>query len=103
MIKVGGENVGVDEVEAVITQMPEVFEVAVVAKKHEALDEIPVAYVIPAEGTDPETLEAKVFDHCNEHMSAFKRPRYVQVVDELPRSLLNKVAKIKLREMAEKL
>ena len=103
MIKVGGENVGVDEVEAVIMQLPEVFEVAVVAKKHEALDEIPVAYVIPAEGADPETLEARVFDHCNEHMSAFKRPRYVLVVDDFPRALLNKVAKIKLREMAEKL
>jgi len=103
MIKVGGENVGVEEVEAVIMQMPEVGEVAVVAKKHPDLDEVPVAYVICAEGGEPGVLETKVLAHCREHMSAFKIPHYVCVVDDFPRVLLNKIAKNKLREMAEKL
>ncbi len=103
MIKVGGENVGVEEVEAVIMQMPEVGEVAVVAKNHPDLHEVPVAYVICAGGAAPDTLETKVLDHCREHMSAFKIPHYVCVVDDFPRALLNKIAKIKLREMAEKL
>jgi crotonobetaine/carnitine-CoA ligase len=103
MIKVGGENVGVGEVEAVIMQLPEVYEVAVVAKKHEALDEVPVAFVIGAEGADLQQLESRILDHCREHMSAFKIPRHVCLVDDFPRALLNKVAKNKLREMAEKL
>jgi crotonobetaine/carnitine-CoA ligase len=103
MIKVGGENVGVEEVEAVIMQMPEVGEVAVVAKKHPDLDEVPVAYVIAAGGTETQGLDDKILDHCREHMSMFKIPRYVCVVDDFPRVLLNKIAKNKLREMAEKL
>ena len=78
-------------------------EVAVVAKNHPDLHEVPVAYVICAGGAAPDTLETKVLDHCREHMSAFKIPHYVCVVDDFPRALLNKIAKIKLREMAEKL
>lgn len=103
MIKVGGENVGVDEVEAVILRLPGVREVAVVAKKHPALDEVPVAYVIAAEGVNPDELQTRVLDHCREQLSAFKIPRHVCVVDDFPRALLNKVAKNKLREMAESL
>jgi len=103
MIKVGGENVGVDEVEAVIMQLPEVMEVAVVAKKDPALDEVPFAFIIVAEGANPEGLEDRILDHCREHMSAFKIPRHVRLVDDFPRSLLNKVAKNKLREIADKL
>jgi crotonobetaine/carnitine-CoA ligase len=103
MIKVGGENVGVDEVEAVIIQLPEVSEVAVVAKKHDALDEVPVAFVIGSKEAKPDELESRIIDHCREHMSAFKIPRHVCLVDDFPRALLNKVAKNKLREMAEKL
>lgn len=103
MIKVGGENVGVEEVEAVIMQLPEVGEVAVVAKKHPDLDEVPVAYIICAEGVKVDGLETKVLDHCREHMSAFKIPHYICVVDDFPRALLNKIAKNKLREMAAKL
>lgn len=103
MIKVGGENVGVDEVEAVIMQLPEVREVAVVAKKDAALDEVPVAFVIPVEGANPREVESRILEHCREHMSAFKIPRHICLVDEFPRALLNKVAKNKLREIAEKL
>ncbi|MET0378833.1 MAG: hypothetical protein ABW049_07555, partial [Spongiibacteraceae bacterium] len=43
VLKVGGENVGAAEIEAVILQRPEIYEVAVVARKHPALDEVPVA------------------------------------------------------------
>jgi crotonobetaine/carnitine-CoA ligase len=103
MIKVGGENVGVDEVEAVLLSLPEVREVAVVAKKHPALDEVPVAFVIAAEGVNPDELESIIMDHCTEQMSAFKIPRHICVVDDFPRAMLDKVAKNKLREMAENL
>ncbi len=103
MIKVGGENVGVDEVEAIIMQMPEVAEVAVVAKSDPALDEVPVAFVIPVERPAPEEIETKVLEHCREHMSAFKIPRHIRIVEEFPRALLNKVAKNKLRKIAEEL
>lgn len=103
MIKVGGENVGVDEVEKTILQLPQVSEVAVVAKQDPALQEIPVAFVIPAEPMEQDAMEKLVLDHCREHLSRFKLPRIVRVVDNFPRSLLNKVAKNKLRDIADEL
>jgi len=48
-------------------------------------------------------LEKLVLGHCGQHLSRFKIPRMIQVVDDFPRSLLNKVAKNKLREIADKL
>jgi crotonobetaine/carnitine-CoA ligase len=103
MIKVGGENVGVDEVESTILQLPEVREVAVVAKQDPALQEIPVAFIIPRKPMEQQDMEKLVLDHCREHLSAFKLPRLIRVVDDFPRSLLNKVAKNKLREIADEL
>jgi crotonobetaine/carnitine-CoA ligase len=103
MIKVGGENVGVDEVEKVILQLPEVKEVAVVAKQDPALQEIPVAFIIPKKQMQQDELEKLILDHCGEHLSRFKIPRMIRVVDDFPRSLLNKVAKNKLRDIADKL
>ena len=46
MLKVGGENVAASEVERVIAEQPLAREVAVVAKKHPMLDEVPVAYIL---------------------------------------------------------
>lgn len=103
MIKVGGENVGVDEVERTILQLPQVKEVAVVAKQDPALQEIPVAFIIPREPLEQDVMEKLVRDHCQEHLSRFKLPRIICVVDDFPRSLLNKVAKNKLRDIADDL
>jgi len=87
----------------VILQLPEVREVAVVAKQDPALQEIPVAFIISKKPMEHDALEELVLNHCAEHLSRFKIPRIIKVVDDFPRSLLNKVAKNKLREIADKL
>ena len=102
-LKVGGENVSAREVEDVIRQVPGLDDIAVVAKAHEMLDMVPVAFVIRgpfAQGTDEE-LGQTIIDHCAANLSAFKVPRAVYVVDEFPEAGLGKVAKNRLREMAD--
>lgn len=97
MLKVGGENVAASEVEAVILATGLVAEVAVVGQKHAMLDEVPVAFVIPVPGA-PADLDARLIATCADKLAAFKVVRAVHVVDALPRSTLEKVAKNVLRD-----
>lgn len=97
MLKVGAENVAASEIESVILQTGLVDEVAVVAQQHDMLDEVPVAFVIPLPDADRATLADAVIDHCRELLADFKVVRDVHIVDELPRSTLEKVAKAQLR------
>ena len=98
MLKVGGENVAASEIERVIAMVPGVQEVAVVAKRHPMLDEAPVAFVIPRELGEPALVEA-VLAACRQSLAAFKQPHEVRLVESLPRSTLEKVAKAELRAM----
>lgn len=97
MLKVGGENVAASEIERVIAAVEGVGEVAVVAMPHAMLDEVPAAFVICA--GDADGLEGRIAAACDERLAAFKRPHLVRLVDSLPRSTLEKVAKNELRAM----
>jgi crotonobetaine/carnitine-CoA ligase len=103
-LRVGGENVSASEVEGVVLQVAGVAETAVVARSDSRLDMVPVAFVIRAANAPAEAaLRAAVLARCAERLSPFKRPREVFFVDEFPRAVLGKVAKNRLRELAETL
>ena len=102
MLKVGAENVSASEVEAVILELGWVSEVAVVAQEHYMLDEVPVAFVI-ANSAAPPNLGNRIIEHCKAALPAFKVVRDVHVVDDLPRSMLRKVAKNVLRDQLPKI
>jgi carnitine-CoA ligase len=101
MLKVGGENVAASEIEQAIAAVPGVREVAVVSKQHPMLDEVPVAFIIPQAGVEraPADLHDVVMAACRSGLADFKVPREIRLVDELPRSTLEKVAKAELRKM----
>ncbi|WP_119420087.1 AMP-binding protein [Desertibaculum subflavum] len=96
MLKVGGENVAASEIERVIMLVPGVREVAVVARKHPMLDEVPVAFVRPDAGA-AKSLAEDVAAACARALADFKRPREVRLVEDFPRSTLEKIAKNQLR------
>lgn len=97
MLKVGGENVAASEIERVILAVDGVHECAVVAMPHPMLDEVPVGFVLPAPGAPPGLL-ARVAEACAAQLADFKRPRELRLVDDFPRSTLEKIAKAQLRE-----
>jgi crotonobetaine/carnitine-CoA ligase len=99
MLKVGAENVAASEIESVILQTGLADEVAVVAQKHHMLDEVPVAFVIPASDRPHDEIAAAIIAHCRENLADFKVVREVRVVETLPRSTLEKVAKNELRAL----
>ena len=101
MLKVGGENVAASEIERVVRTVPGIAECAVVAKRDPMLNEVPVVFVLPPEGSDldADQLTEQVLAECSEKLADFKVPREVRVVDELPRSTLEKIAKNQLRDL----
>ncbi|MBR0718702.1 AMP-binding protein [Bradyrhizobium liaoningense] len=103
MLKVGAENVAASEIEQVVITVPGVREAAVVAKKHPMLDEVPVVFIIPQGGVAgaPKILQDKVMAACRAGLADFKVPREIHLVDDMPRSTLEKVAKAELRKMLE--
>jgi crotonobetaine/carnitine-CoA ligase len=100
MLKVGGENVAASEIEAVARRVAGVQEVAVVAGPHKMLAEIPIAFVIPTPDAPPD-LRDRIIALCRAELADFKVPRDVRLVEDFPRSLLNKVAKVELRRLLQ--
>ncbi len=102
MLKVGAENVAASEIEAVIMETGLVDECAVVGQKHYMLDEVPVAFIIPLAHND-ENVITKVMEACRLNLPDFKVVRSVILVNELPRSTLEKIAKNELRAQLEEI
>jgi acyl-CoA synthetase (AMP-forming)/AMP-acid ligase II len=96
MIISGGENIYPAEIERVLAEHPTVDDVAVIGVPDERWGEVPKAVVVAAQGAtvDPDALIA----YSREHLAAYKCPKTVDVVDELPRNLTGKVLKKQLRE-----
>ena len=103
MLKVGGENVAASEIERVIATVPGVREVAVVAQSHQMLQEVPIAFVrlwTPADAAAPDFAE-QAMAACQKELASFKVPHGIRLVDDFPRSTLNKIAKAELRKQLE--
>ncbi|MEU3897265.1 beta-ketoacyl synthase N-terminal-like domain-containing protein, partial [Streptomyces sp. NPDC029519] len=96
----GGENIHPVEVEAALRSFPGVADVAVGAKPHEALGEVPVAYVVPGpSGFDEEALLA----HCRAQLAAYKVPEEIHEVASIPRTASGKVVRHRLADVPGRL
>ncbi|MEV0565684.1 AMP-binding protein [Dactylosporangium sp. NPDC050588] len=95
LIKSGGENVAGAEIERVIAQHPDVAEVAVIGVPDPQWDEVPKAFVILRDGAT--STGEDIRSHCRANLAGFKVPKYVDVVESLPRNDSGKVLKRELR------
>ena len=89
-----GENISCFEVEEVVGSHPGVLEVAALGVPSELTEEDVMVYVVPRPGhtLDPAGVRA----HALAHGPAFMAPRYVEVVDALPKTPTEKVEKVAL-------
>jgi long-chain acyl-CoA synthetase len=94
----GGYNVYPREVEEVLYEHPAVAEAAVVGMPHAELGEEVAAAVTLKEGqrADPEELQAYV----KEQVAAYKYPRRIWLVDELPKGPTGKILKREIQPPA---
>ncbi len=96
LIITGGFNVAPSEVEETLVSYPDIEEAAVVALPREDGSEMVAAAIVLREGAEV-AMEA-VREFCRAHLAAYKVPRTIVVVDELPRSLVGKVLRREVRE-----
>jgi crotonobetaine/carnitine-CoA ligase len=89
-----GLNLSPAEVEDAILEHPDVLEVAVVAVPSELTEDEVKAFVVPAPGRTPDFEVLRTWTGAR--LSAFKVPRYWQLLDALPRTPTARVAKHRL-------
>jgi acyl-coenzyme A synthetase/AMP-(fatty) acid ligase len=94
-LKVRGKWFRPQEVESVLLDHPAVSDCAVVAIADEAGLTVPVAFVIASGAT-----EAELTDWVLQRLEAYKHPRRVHFVDDLPKTHLGKVDRGALKRMA---
>jgi acyl-coenzyme A synthetase/AMP-(fatty) acid ligase len=98
-IRRSSENISITEVEHVLSNIPQVKDVAVHGVKDEKRGEEVKACLILREGSSPSDLPPKaVIEHCRLHLARFKVPRYVQYYTKFPRTVSNKIARKRLKD-----
>ena len=97
MIIVSGFNVYPNEVENIIEEHPKVAECSVVGIDDKLQGQSVKAYVVKS---DDSLNEDDIKALCQANLAAYKCPRHIEFIDELPKSTVGKILRHKLRKLA---
>lgn len=97
LIIVSGFNVYPNELEDVISGLPGVKEVAAIGVPSSQTGEAIKVYIVR---TDPNLTENQVIEFCRKNLTGYKIPKYIEFVDELPKTPVGKVLRRMLRSGA---
>jgi len=96
MINCGGLKVFPDEVDAVLVSHPDIVEAATIGVPDERRGETVKSFIVLRAGATLDAAGVEVF--ARENLAAYKIPRQVEFLDELPKSTVMKVLRRELRE-----
>jgi len=96
MVVSGGVNLYPSESENALLDHPGVAEVAIIGIPSVDLGEQLLAFIVPSNPSDPPTAN-ELQSFCRERLAAYKIPRQIEFIDELPRNEMQKVDKKLLR------
>ncbi|WP_457322914.1 long-chain-fatty-acid--CoA ligase [Roseateles sp. P5_E11] len=94
MILVSGFNVYPTEIEQVVNMHPGVLECAAIGVPDAKSGEAVKLFVVKS---DPALAEEDLVSYCTAQMTAYKRPRFIEFRDELPKSNVGKILRRELR------
>jgi len=97
MLLVSGFNVYPNEIESVVAMHPGVLECAVIGVPDARSGEVPKLFVVKK---DPSLTEADLRRHCEENLTGYKRPKYIEFRQELPKTNVGKILRRALRDEA---
>jgi long-chain acyl-CoA synthetase len=95
MIIVSGFNVYPNEVEGVVAMHPGVVECAAIGVPDAKSGEAVKVFVVRK---DPALTEAQLMDYCREHLTGYKKPKFIEFRDELPKTNVGKILRRELRD-----
>ena len=96
MIIVSGFNVYPNEIEDVVMKHPDVIECAVIAGSDGLGGEIVRLFAVVS---NPQLQEKTLRDFCREYLTAYKVPKKVQFIDDMPKSNVGKILRRELRDL----
>jgi long-chain acyl-CoA synthetase len=97
MIIAGGYNIYPVELDGVLMGHPKILEACAIGIPHEYRGETVKAFIVARKG---ETLtEDEVSNYCKKNLAAYKVPKIIEFIDELPKSAVGKILRRKLKEM----
>jgi len=98
MLKVGGIWCSPFEIEAKLIEHPKVLEAAVVGREDDERLTKPEAFIVLNDPTDATDLtKDALLIHCKEGLAKYKYPRWINFVDDLPKTATGKIQRFKLR------
>ncbi len=97
VIRRRGENISAFEVEESVLLHPDVMEAAAVGVPSELGEEDVMLYVVARPGADLKPRE--IIDHCELNLARFQIPKYIDFIDELPKTPTGKVEKHRLTDL----
>jgi long-chain acyl-CoA synthetase len=95
MILVSGFNVYPNEIEGVIATHPKVVECAAVGVQDERSGEAVKVFVVRK---DPTLTVDELQEFCRQNLTGYKKPKYIEFRDELPKSNVGKILRRELRD-----
>jgi long-chain acyl-CoA synthetase len=95
MIIVSGFNVYPNEIESVVTQHPSVLECAAVGVPDERTGEAVKLFVVRKERS---LTEAALMEYCREQFAGYKKPKFIEFRDQLPKTNVGKILRRELRD-----
>ncbi len=98
MILVSGFNVFPNEIEEVLSRHEGIFECACIGVTDKHSGEAVKLFVVAKAGV--QVTCADIRDYCRQRLAAYKIPRHVEFVDELPKTAVGKILRRELRKRA---
>ena len=95
MLLVSGFNVYPNEIEDVVSLHPDIVEAACVSVPDKKTGEGVKLFVVKSNNS---LTKKQIIDHCKENLTAYKVPKQIEFIDELPKTNVGKVLRRALRE-----
>jgi long-chain acyl-CoA synthetase len=97
MIIAGGYNIYPVELDDVLMSHPKILEACTIGIPHEYRGETVKAFIVAKPGQA--LTEEEVINYCKKNLAAYKVPKIIEFIDDLPKSAVGKILRRKLRDL----